>query len=67
MPGTRIHVRVALCGVILFLEGYDIASVGYAIPSLVDAWRIPPSASTPALTAGNIGLMFGSICAALLG
>jgi len=67
-PRSRIHLRVAwLCGLILFLEGYDIASVGYAIPSLVDAWRVPPSVFTQALTAGNIGLMFGSICAGLLG
>lgn len=68
IPGTRTHIRVAwLCGLILFLEGYDIASVGYAIPSLVDTWRTPPSAFTQALTAGNIGLMLGSICAGLLG
>ena len=41
----RLHLRVAwLCGVVLFLEGYDIAAVGYAIPSLVDAWRVAPSA-----------------------
>ena len=68
IPGTQTHVRVAwLCGLILFLEGYDIASVGYVIPSLVDTWRIPPWALTQALTAGNIGLMLGSICAGLLG
>jgi hypothetical protein len=39
----RPYLRVAwLCGVIVFLEGYDIAAVGYAIPSLVDAWRVAP-------------------------
>src|SRR6516165_3549898 len=64
----RLDLRVAwLCGVVLFLEGYDIASVGYAIPSLVDAWRLGPSAFTPALTAGNVGLLLGSIGAGLLG
>jgi MFS transporter, AAHS family, 4-hydroxybenzoate transporter len=64
----RLDLRVArLCGVVLFLEGYDIASVGYAIPSLVDAWRLAPSAFTPALTAGNVGLLLGSIGAGLLG
>jgi hypothetical protein len=31
----RLHLRVAwLCGVVLFLEGYDIAAVCYAVPSL---------------------------------
>jgi len=65
---SRLHLRVAwLCGVVLFLEGYDIAAVGYAIPSLVDAWDLRPSAFTPALTAGNVGLLLGSLCAGMLG
>jgi hypothetical protein len=39
----RLHLRVAwLCGVVLFLEGYDIAAIGYAIPSLVDSTPSPP-------------------------
>ena len=64
----RLYLRVAwLCGVVLFLEGYDIAAVGYAIPSLVDAWRVAPSVFTQALTAGNVGLLLGSLCAGLLG
>src|ERR1700733_13710926 len=64
----RLHLRVVwLCGVVLFLEGYDIAAVGYAVPSLVDAWRVAPSVFTQALTAGNVGLLLGSLCAGLLG
>ena len=52
---------------VLFLEGYDIAAVGYAVPSLVDAWHVAPSVFTQALTAGNVGLLLGSLCAGLLG
>jgi MFS transporter, AAHS family, 4-hydroxybenzoate transporter len=64
----RLHLRVAwLCRVVLFLEGYDIAAVGYAIPSLVDAWRVAPPGFTQALTAGNVGLLLGSLGAGLLG
>jgi MFS transporter, AAHS family, 4-hydroxybenzoate transporter len=64
----RLYLRVAwLCGVVLFLEGYDLAAVGYAIPSLVDAWRVAPSGFTQALTAGNVGLLLGSLGAGLLG
>jgi MFS transporter, AAHS family, 4-hydroxybenzoate transporter len=64
----RLHLRVAwLCGAVLFLEGYDIAAVGYAIPSLVDAWNVRPSVFTQVLTAGNFGLLLGSLCAGLLG
>jgi len=47
---ARLHLRVAwLCGLVLSLEGYDIAAVGYAVPSLVDAWRVPPSGFAQAL------------------
>jgi len=61
-PGEPLYLRVAwLCGVVLSLEGYDIAEVGYAIPSLVDAWHVGPSAFTRVLTAGNIGLLLGSL------
>ena len=64
----RPYLRAALlCGVVLFLEGYDIAAVGYAIPSLVDAWRVDPSVFTEALVAGNVGLVLGSTGAGLLG
>jgi MFS transporter, AAHS family, 4-hydroxybenzoate transporter len=63
-----LHIRVAwLCGVVLFFEGYDIAAVGYVIPSLVDAWGLRPSVFTPALTAGNVGMLLGSLCAGMLG
>jgi len=63
----RPYLRAALlCGLVLFLEGYDIAAVGYAIPSLVDAWRVDPSAFTEALVAGNVGLVLGSTGAGLL-
>ena len=46
---------------VLFIEGYDIAAAGYAIPSLLDAWRMAPSEFTQALPAGNVGLLLGSI------
>ena len=68
VPTSRLHLRVAwLCGMVLFLEGYDIAAVGYAIPSLVDAWKVQPAVFTQVLTAGNVGLLLGSVCAGLLG
>lgn len=67
-PGVRLHIRIAwLCGMVLFLEGYDIAAAGFAIPLLVDAWKIPALAFTLALTAGNVGLMLGSLGAGVLG
>jgi AAHS family 4-hydroxybenzoate transporter-like MFS transporter len=56
-----------LCGAVLLLEGYDLASIGYAIPSLVDVWHLPPAAFTTVLTSANVGLMAGSLAAGLPG
>jgi hypothetical protein len=59
----RLHLRVAwLCAVMRLLEGYEIAAVGYAIPTLVDAWRVAPAGFTQVLAPGNIGLLLGSLC-----
>jgi MFS transporter, AAHS family, 4-hydroxybenzoate transporter len=67
-PAKGVHLRVAwLCGAVLFLEAYDIASVGNAVPSLVDAWKLQPAMFTQALTAGNAGLVLGLLGTGLLG
>jgi MFS family permease len=63
---TRFRVAF-FCAAVLLVEGYDIAAVGYVVPLLVDAWRVPPAAFTSALAAGNIGLFLGSLIAGLLG
>jgi MFS family permease len=67
-PAKRVHLRVAwLCGAVLFLEAYDVASLGNAVPSLVEAWKLHPAVFTRALTAGNVGLLLGLLGAGLLG
>jgi AAHS family 4-hydroxybenzoate transporter-like MFS transporter len=64
----RPHVLTTwLCGLVLTLEGYDFASVAYAVPSLMDAWHIKPVAFTVVLTAGNIGLLLGALIAGPIG
>jgi AAHS family 4-hydroxybenzoate transporter-like MFS transporter len=64
----RLHLRVAaLCFMVLFLEGYDITSMSYAIPSLIDVWHVRPPQFTTALTAGSFGLLLGALSAGLLG
>jgi len=57
----------ALCGVVLLLEGYDIAAIGYAVPSIADAWRLAPSSFTSTLVAGSVGLLLGSVGVGILG
>jgi MFS transporter, AAHS family, 4-hydroxybenzoate transporter len=65
---NRVHQLVAwLCGAVVFLDTYNIASAGNAVPSLVDAWKLQPAMFTQALTAGNVGLLLGLLGAGLLG
>ena len=46
---------------------YDITSMSYAIPSLIETWHARPPLFTTALTAGSFGLLFGALSAGLLG
>jgi MFS transporter, AAHS family, 4-hydroxybenzoate transporter len=65
---VRMHIRVAsLCFLVLFLEGYDITAMSYAIPSLTEVWHAKPPQFTAALTTGSVGLLLGALSAGLLG
>ena len=35
---------VAICVLIQMCDGYDVGSIGWAVPSLTHAWNLPPSA-----------------------
>lgn len=52
---------------VLFLEGYDITAMSYAIPSLVEAWHVRAPQFTSPLTAGSVGLLFGALGGGFLG
>ena len=56
-----------LCGLVVVLEGYDMSALGYVVPQLVEAWRMPPVAFTTALTAGNVGMFIGAVVCGWLG
>ena len=65
-----LYVRVAwLCGVVMFLEGYNIAYWSAThVPSLVDDWRVPsPGFDSSPSRQSNVGLLLGSLCFGLLG
>jgi AAHS family 4-hydroxybenzoate transporter-like MFS transporter len=68
IPQEGLAQRVAmLCGLVLVLEGYDLSALGYVVPPLSEAWRTPPAAFTPALTAGNAGMFLGALLCGWLG
>jgi MFS transporter, AAHS family, 4-hydroxybenzoate transporter len=63
-----LQIRVAvICGLIQMCDGYDVGSIGWAVPSLTHAWHIAPSAFALAFLWSNIGVMVGALLAGPIG
>ncbi len=56
------HWQVMLiCLAVAIMDGFDTQTLSYAAPALVREWNIPGAALAPALSAGVLGMMFGSM------
>jgi MFS transporter, AAHS family, 4-hydroxybenzoate transporter len=53
----------ALCFLIVLLDGFDTAAIGYIAPSLVAEWGVERPALAPVLSAALFGLAFGALSA----
>src|SRR5499425_3054414 len=63
-----LQIRVAaLCTLVQICDGYDINSIGVAVPSLTHAWNLPGPAFTQAFLWSSIGIMVGALSAGPLG
>jgi AAHS family 4-hydroxybenzoate transporter-like MFS transporter len=56
------RIIFALCFVIVLLDGFDTAAIGYIAPSLITEWGVPRPALAPVLSAALFGLAAGAIC-----
>ena len=54
---------VAICALILLIDGYDILAMAMIVPSLAGDWQLAPSAFAPALSACIAGVAIGSALA----
>jgi AAHS family 4-hydroxybenzoate transporter-like MFS transporter len=66
LGGLQIRVAV-ICGLIQMCDGYDVGSIGWAVPSLTHAWHVVPSAFALAFLWSNIGVMAGALLAGPIG
>jgi AAHS family 4-hydroxybenzoate transporter-like MFS transporter len=66
LGGLQIRVA-ALCTLIQICDGYDISSIGWAVPSLIHHWHLPPPAFTIAFLWSSIGIMAGALSAGPIG
>jgi AAHS family 4-hydroxybenzoate transporter-like MFS transporter len=64
--GLQILV-VALCLLVQICDGYDVNSVAWAVPKLIDLWHLPPPAFTSAFLWSSIGIMVGALSAGPIG
>jgi AAHS family 4-hydroxybenzoate transporter-like MFS transporter len=56
-----------LCFVIVAIDGFDTAIIGFIAPSLRTEWQLMPQQLAPLLSAGLVGLAVGSFVAGPLG
>ena len=57
---------IAACAAAIFFDGFDAQAIGYVGPSLIQAFRIAPSALGPVFSAGLVGIMLGALLIAPL-
>jgi MFS transporter, AAHS family, 4-hydroxybenzoate transporter len=62
LPIGRFHVILLIaCALLALSDGYDIAVIGFAGPSLVREWKIANLAAlAPVFSAGLFGVLFGA-------
>ncbi|MGI4985307.1 MAG: MFS transporter, partial [Janthinobacterium lividum] len=53
----------AMCFVIVLLDGFDTAAIGFIAPSLITQWHVERSALAPVMSAALFGLASGAIVA----
>jgi AAHS family 4-hydroxybenzoate transporter-like MFS transporter len=53
----------ALCFVIVLLDGFDTAAIGFIAPSLIKEWGVSRPALAPVLSAALLGLAAGALIA----
>src|SRR6201997_3989334 len=63
-----LQIRVAtLCTLVQICDGYDINSIGVAVPQLTHLWSLPGPAFTQAFLWSSIGIMVGARAAGPIG
>ena len=66
LGGLQIRVA-ALCTLIQMCDGYDVNSIGWAVPSLIHIWHLPPPAFTVTFLWSSIGIMVGALSSGPIG
>ena len=61
-PLSRFQMLiVALCGTVLFMDGFDAQAIGFVAPALVQQLHIARTALGPVFSSGLVGIMIGAL------
>jgi AAHS family 4-hydroxybenzoate transporter-like MFS transporter len=61
-PVGRLQYTVlALCGLVMFLDGFDTQAISYMAPAIAREWGLSPAAMGPVFSSALVGLMIGYI------
>ncbi|HLG53856.1 MAG TPA: MFS transporter [Vicinamibacterales bacterium] len=61
-PVSRYQLLVAaMCGLIVFVDGFDAQAMGYVAPALTAALQIPRSVLGSVISSGLVGMMVGAL------
>jgi AAHS family 4-hydroxybenzoate transporter-like MFS transporter len=52
---------IALCGMCLIMDGFDVQAMGYVAPALIQEWGIAKEVLSPVFGAGLFGMLVGSL------
>ena len=57
--GAFQYLIVSLCGLVMFLDGYDTQAISYIAPLMAKEWNLPPEMLGPIFSSALTGLMAG--------
>ena len=59
--GPYQYLVAGLCGLIVFLDGFDTQAIGYVAPAIIKELGVTRASLSPVFSASLIGLMFGAL------
>jgi AAHS family 4-hydroxybenzoate transporter-like MFS transporter len=64
--GGMQWVTIILCGLVMFLDGFDTQSIAYVAPAIAKEWQLQRALLGPIFSAALVGLMVGYLALAPL-
>ncbi|KHL07692.1 UNVERIFIED_CONTAM: 4-hydroxybenzoate transporter, partial [Mumia flava] len=58
---------LAICGLCLIIDGFDVQAMGYVAPAIIKDWNITKASLGPVFGAGLFGMLVGSLVFGVLG